>query len=142
MIQSKWAHVLTFAIIAGLTVGGLRYLTNEVDRQNQPAPSTKKDISGVYLQRSGEPMAARFRLEIHFDGKWAMANMLSGWWGTWQWKDGAYYLKSTVSPSGPVEKPKEEVIGYDGFDMITANGLTFDRLRNAVYEIPMNAISK
>ena len=137
---SNKALFILGAVVCALSVGAMWYLSNR-DQSGPSAAPAAKDISGVYLQRSDEPMEARFRLEVHVDGKWAMANMLSGWWGTWQRRDGKYYLKSTVGPSGPVDEPREDAIGFDGQNEITMSSWKFDRLPDARFEIPMDGVS-
>lgn len=89
------------------------------------AASTPKGFVGIYLQRSSEPIEARFRLDIRADGSWVMANRLSGWWGTWEEKDGKFLLTGTVGPTGKVPKLRTNAVEFSHGDTVQVADLTF-----------------
>ncbi|MBA3727301.1 MAG: hypothetical protein H0W86_12930 [Armatimonadetes bacterium] len=138
------AGKLWVALAAGFTVAaGLAAYFSFFPKQSAqtPSPATKLFV-GVYLQRSSGPMQTRFRLEVHPDGQWALANMLTGFWGTWELKDGKYLLTGAVGPSGKVEKPTPEALKFDGKDTVEfgAEGprWLFDRMpSDEPYVIPL-----
>ena len=87
-----------------------------------------------------------FRLEIHPDGRFAVGNMMSAWWGTWQRKGDAIEFVTTDSPSGKVEERRVDKVHFDGGDIVKfgefPNQWLFDRLPpNERYMIPFEGTS-
>ena len=152
--QNKAIYILAFAVTCGLFVGIGRCTLNKLAEPSattapiEPvAPTAKKDIVGIYLQQSaGSVPGGSFRLEIHSDGRFAVGNMMSAWWGTWERKGDAIKFVTTDSPSGKVEERKVDKMHFDGGDIVKfgefPNQLVFDRLPpNEGYMIPFDGTS-
>lgn len=77
-----------------------------------------KPFPGVYTQRGSQPDGFLYRLEVHPDGKWALANMSTGFWGTWSQKEGKVSLSITDGSSGQLQSPREMPVVYDGADSV------------------------
>jgi hypothetical protein len=80
-------------------------------------PRGTKPLTGVYRQHA-EIQGTGYRLEIHGDGKWAMANLSSGFWGRWKDEGGKVTLTIIDGSSGKLSKPVSLVPMYDGNDEI------------------------
>ena len=95
-------------------------------------PSTSKNIVGVYQQLDADPPGTEFRLEIRQDGRWAMANMMTGFWGTWSKTGTKYTFIGTDGATGKVPKPSEVPIRFDGENTVsfgpTSAAWTFERM--------------
>ncbi len=110
-----------------------------------PTPK-KKEIVGVFAQRIRNQPGGPFRFEFHSDGRWAMGNVMSAWWGTWRKRGDVYELTSTDSPSGRVVKQRADPIEFDNGDVIAfgegSGKWIFDRMpSNEPYLIPFTGTS-
>lgn len=106
----KWAVI--GILVASLLVGFAGW---QLGQKDAPAPAppeskTKNSIVGVYLQDIKAPIAATMRLEIHDDGRWVMANMLTGYWGTWKAKGPDYDFLNTDGPAGKIKSPSHSIV--------------------------------
>lgn len=66
--------------------------------------------SGKPADDSSMPPGQRFILTLSPDGKWQMANFLTGFFGTWEEKDGKVILTTTEGPTGKVDKPQTMIL--------------------------------
>lgn len=108
-------------------------------------PRGTKPFTGVYLQQA-QVQGTGYRLEVHGDGKWAMANLSSGFWGRWKDDKGKVTLTIIDGSSGKLSKPVSLVPVYDGNDEVRLGeewgGGTFLRLpATAPYMISFDGTS-
>ena len=138
------------ALIALMVVGaGTTYLVLRHDRREFSANSKAampKDIVGVYQQLDADPPGTNFRLEIRPDGRWAMANMMTGFWGTWSKTGTKYAFIGTDGATGKSPKPSEVPIRFDGDNTILFGpgpaAWTFERMAaNEPLVIPFEGTS-
>ncbi|MCC7230200.1 MAG: hypothetical protein IT203_07380 [Fimbriimonadaceae bacterium] len=106
----KWAVI--GILVASLLVGFVGWQLGQRDATTNAPPTSKakNSIVGVYLQDIKAPVAAKMRLEIHADGRWVMANMLTGYWGTWKAKAPDFDFLNTEGPTGMIKSPSHILV--------------------------------
>ena len=86
--------------------------TSVVDR-----PRGDKPFVGVYIQQAPD-VGSGYRMEVHPDGKWAMANLSSGFWGRWKDAEGKVTLTIIDGSSGKLSEPVTLIPLFDGLDEV------------------------
>ena len=115
--QVKAIFIALVLVGAGTTYLVLRNHRREFSADSKPA--APKDIVGVYQQLDADPPGTEFRLEIRPEGRWAMANMMTGFWGTWAKSDSTYTFIGTDGATGKDPNPSEVPVRFDGENTIS-----------------------
>ena len=106
--------LLVAALVAGCNA------PPESQGNNKPMsdrPRGNKPFVGVYVQQASDP-GTGYRLEVHPDGKWAMANLSSGFWGRWTDDKGKVTLTIIEGSSGKLTKQVTILPLFDGNDEV------------------------
>ena len=107
-------------------------------------PRGNKPFAGVYVQQNPDA-GAGFRLEVHKDGRWAMANLSSGFWGRWKEQGGEVTLTVIDGSSGKLSQAVTVKPLFDGNDQVVLGeewgSGAFIRQPNAPYMISFDGTS-
>jgi hypothetical protein len=110
----------------------------KVDPGNSP-------FNGVYRQQGSDLDGSLYRLEVIGDGRFAIANLSSVFYGTWAEKDGQVTLTIVEGSSGKLSSPVKVEVAFSGGDTVGLGeewgGAPFMRQRAAQYLISFEGTS-